>query len=176
MFVLVVIIRPPKKENLKNIIATTLSFVYNEGGQEHYQVRISEKRSKVFNIFMSAIYIVTAWFVFAGIAYVFYVAQLPITSVIFDTFTIALTVFAAVVIRNQSKELNVDEDRSTFEFLLDIITLPIAKVGSILAKKWKEYNIVAIFFNFAIETPLVAVFNFIQGWSEYLKERRSEMH
>jgi len=125
---------------------------------------------------MTLLFILSAWLVFTSIAFVFYVAKLPITSVIFDTFTIALTVFAAVVIRNQSKELSVDEDRNFSDFVLDILTLPIAKVGSVLAKKWREYNIVAIFFNFVIETPFVAVLDFIQGWSEYLKERRSEMH
>ena len=176
MFFLVIIIKPPKKENLKKIISTTLSFVYKDGGQEHYQIRIAGKRFRLFNVFMTLLFILSAWLVFTSIAFVFYVAKLPITSVIFDTFTIALTVFAAVVIRNQSKELSVDEDRNFSDFVLDILTLPIAKVGSVLAKKWREYNIVAIFFNFVIETPFVAVLDFIQGWSEYLKERRSEMH
>lgn len=176
MFLLVVIIRPPKKENLQKILSTANGFVYKDEGQEHFQVRTTERKFTFFNIFMSIIYILTTWVVFAGIAYVFFIAELPITSVIFDTFTIALTVFAAVVIRNQSKELNVDEDRGVQDFILDVITLPIAKVGSVLAKKWKEYNVVAIFFNFVIETPLAAVLDFIQGWSEYLKEKKSELH
>jgi hypothetical protein len=176
MFFLIIIIRPPRKENLQKVINTSLGFIYKDEGQEHYQVRINEKKHKLFNVFMAIIYIITTWIVFSGIAYIFYIAQLPITSVVFDTFTIALTVFAAVVVRNQSKELNVDEDRNLQDFFLDIITLPLAKVGSVLAKKWKEYNVVAIFFNFIIETPLAAVLDFIQGWSEYLKERKSELH
>lgn len=120
-------------------------------------------------------YILTTLLAFAGIAFVFYIARLPITSVIFDTFTIALTVFAAVVIKNKSKELNVDEHADIHDFLLDIVAVPIAKVGSVFARKWKEYNIIAIFFNFVIETPLVVVLDFIQGWSEYIKERKSEL-
>jgi hypothetical protein len=96
--------------------------------------------------------------------------------VVFDTFTIALTVFAAVTIKNKSRELNVDEQSSVQDFLLDIISVPIAKVGSILAAKWKEYNVIAIFFNFVVETPFALILNFIQGWSEFIKERRSELH
>ncbi len=176
MFFMVVAIRPPKPNNLQKILTATSGFVYSEGGQEYHQIKTNDKKHTLFYIFMTVIYILSAWVVFAFIASVFYLAQLPITSVIFDTFTIALTVFAAVVIRNQSKELNVDEDRNVWDFVFDIITLPIAKVGSVLAKKWKEYNIVAIFFNFVIETPFAAVLDFIQGWSEYLKERRSELH
>ena len=55
--------------------------------------------------------------VLGGTGYIFYIAKLPITSVIFDTFTIALTFFAAVLIRNKSKELTVDDSSSIFEFL-----------------------------------------------------------
>lgn len=176
MFFLVFIIRPPKEDNLKKVISASLRFLYKDEGKEHYQINIDNKKLTVFNIFMTLIYIITAVSVFGGMAYIFYISQLPITSVIFDTFTIALNVFAAVVIRNQSRELNIEDERGFLDFILDVITVPIAKVGSVLARKWKEYNIVAIFFNFVIETPLAAVLDFIQGWSEYIKERRSELH
>ena len=122
-----------------------------------------------------SVYIWTILLVLMGIAYILYAAKLPITSVIFDTFTIALTVFAAVVIKNKSRELNVDEHTNVQDFLLDIVAVPVAKVGSILARKWKEYNLVAIFFNFIVETPLAFVLDFIQGWSEFIKEKRAEL-
>jgi len=175
MFLLVFIIKPPKKDNIKKVISTTLGFIYQDEKQEHYQIRIKKDRFSIFRIIMSTMYILTTLLAFAGIAFVFYIARLPITSVIFDTFTIALTVFAAVVIKNKSKELNVDEHSDIHDFLLDIVAVPIAKVGSVFARKWKEYNIIAIFFNFVIETPLVVVLDFIQGWSEYIKERKSEL-
>lgn len=176
MFFLVVIIRPPKKDNIKKVISTTLGFIYQDEKQEHYQVRIKDDRLSIFRIIMSTMYVLTTLLAFAGIAFVFYIAKLPMTSVVFDTFTIALTVFAAVVIKNKSKELNVDEHVGIQDFLLDIVAVPVAKVGSVFARKWKEYNIVAIFFNFVIETPFVVVLDFIQGWSEYIKERRAELH
>lgn len=176
MFFLVFIIKPPKEDNLGKVLSTTLRFIYKDEGKEHYQINIHSKKLTVFNIFMTLIYIITAVGVFGGIAYLFYIAKLPVTSIIFDTFTIALNVFAAVVIRNQSRELNVEDERGFLDFILDVITVPIAKVGFFLARKWKEYNIVAIFFNFVVETPLAAVLSFVQGWSEYIRERRSELH
>lgn len=176
MFLLVIIIRPPKKDNIKKVISTTLGFMYQDEKQEHYQVRIKEDRLSIFQIIMSVMHVLTTLLAFAGIAFVFYIARLPITSVIFDTFTIALTVFGAVVIKNKSKELNVDEHVGVHDFLLDIVAVPVAKVGSVFARKWKEYNIVAIFFNFVVETPFVVVLDFVQGWSEYIKERRAELH
>ena len=176
MFFLVIIIRPPKEDNFQKAISTTLGFVYQNEKQEQYQIQISQKRFSFFKMIMTIIYGLSTILSFGGIAYIFYIAKLPITSVIFDTFTIALTVFAAVAIKNKSKELSIDERTSIQDFLLDIITVPVAKVGSVLAKKWKEYNIISTFFNFVIETPLALTLDFIQDWSEYIKEKRAELH
>jgi hypothetical protein len=62
---------------------------------------------------------------------------------------------------------------SSFD-LLRIVTA--AKVGSILASKWKEYNVISIVFNFIIETPFSLILYFIDRWSEFIKERRAELH
>jgi len=125
---------------------------------------------------MVVMYLTMMFGVLGLVGYLFYIAQLPITSVVFDTFTIALTFFAAVGIRNKSKELSVDDRTGVWEFLLDMISVPIAKIGEVLAKKWKEYNVVAILFTFLIETPMIVLLDFVENWSQYLKERRSELH
>jgi hypothetical protein len=176
MFLLVIIIRPPNRKNLGRVLSTTLGFVYEDEKQENYQVRLDNNRHLVFRVLSLIIYIFTALLVFGGTADVFIWAKLPMTSVIFDTFTIALTVFAAVTIRNKSKELSVNEQTTLPDFFLDMFSVPIAKVGSVLAAKWKEYNIVAILFNFLIEMPFTLILDFIEHWSEFIKERRAELH
>lgn len=175
MFLMVAFIRPPEKENEDRVINSVMGFVYDDEKKEKYQVSIVDRKMSLFKMFLLALYIETIFVVFAALAYIFYISGLPITSVIFDTFTIALTVFAAVGIKNKSLELNVDEQTNIKDFVFDTFSIPIAKVGSVLAKKWKEYNIVAIFFNFVIETPFTIILDFIQGWSEYIKERREEI-
>jgi len=127
MFFLVSIIRPPKKDNLNKVIAAALGFVYQDEKQEQYQIRLQTRRFSLFKIIMSLLYLLAMAFAFSGIAFVFYIAKLPMTSVIFDTFTIALTVFAAVVIKNKAKELNIYEHTSLHDFLLDIVAVPVAK-------------------------------------------------
>lgn len=176
MFILVIIIRPPGKTNEKKAIDTSLGYIYQDEKQEFYQISLKENRHSIFRFIMMVIYFVLMILVFFAIAWSFKFFKLPITSVIFDTFTIALTVFAAVTIRNRSSELNVDDKINLSDFLLDIFSVPVAKIGSILARKWKEYNIVSIFFNFIIETPFAIVLDFISRWTEFIKERRSELH
>ncbi len=175
VFILVAFIKPPREGNFERVISTALSFVYKNEGKEDYVVDVSKKDSSVFDFLMTLIYIFTAVKIFGAIAYIFHLAQLPLTSVIYNTLTIPIAVFAAVAIRKQAKELNVGEDSNLQDFLLDVITVPVAKVGSIFAKKWKEYNVFSVFFNFIIEIPLVGMFDFIQGWNKYISEKKSEL-
>ncbi len=176
MFALVSIIRPPPVENREWVLKAVYQFVYRDEKKKLYDVYLARKRNAMFKLIVGLLYLVLMFGVLGGVGYVFYIAKLPITSVIFDTFTIALTFFAAVGIRNKSKELSVDDKSPIWEFFLDMLSVPIARIGAILAAKWKEYNIIAILFTFIFETPMVVIFDFIENWSQYLKERRAELH
>ncbi|HLD24389.1 MAG TPA: hypothetical protein VJB96_00540 [Patescibacteria group bacterium] len=176
MFTLVSIIRPPPAENIQRVLTAVYQFVYDDEKRKLYDVYLKRKKNPMFTLVVGTLYLIMMFGVLGGVGYVFYIAGLPITSVIFDTFTIALTFFAAVGIRNKSKELSVDDKTPVWEFLLDMLSVPIARIGAFLAAKWKEYNIVAILFTFLIETPMVVIFDFIENWSQYIKERRAELH
>lgn len=175
MFILVIIIRPPSKKNRDRVLSTMESFVYKGSKKKLYEVKAKRRAGSFLWFLFMILYLFMTWLVFTVVGATFYLANLPISSVIFDTFTIALTVFAAVVIRGKSKELDVDEKTRFFEFILDMISVPIARVGSFFAQKWKEYNVIAIFFNFVIETPFAVVLNAIEGWSQFLKDRKAEL-
>jgi ligand-binding SRPBCC domain-containing protein len=90
--------------------------------------------------------------------------------------TIALNVFAALVIRNKAKEITVEEKSSFWEFFLDVLSIPMAQIGNWLARKWREYNVVSVFFNVVIEMPFITVIEFIEDWRNFLKERKAEIH
>ena len=113
---------------------------------------------------------------FSFVAWVFYLARIPVTSIVLDTLMIAINIFAALVVRNKSRELTVEEKSSFGEFLLDIISIPAAEVGSWLGNKWREYNIVGVFFNVVVETPFVSVVEFVEDWRNFLKEKKAEIH
>lgn len=176
MFFLVAIIRPPPAANKQHVLAAVNNFVYQGGDISYYEVRAKAPRRPIVNMFIASIYTAITILLFSGVAWVFWIAGLPITSVIFDTATIALTVFAAVIIRNKAKELTVGEKTSVVEFILDMVSVPVAKIGSLLASKWKEYNIVAFIFTFLIETPFAKIIDLIEQWSQFIRERRAELH
>jgi hypothetical protein len=175
MFLLVMIIRAPSEKNREHVLKVVESFVYKGEKKKFYEIEIGKNREVLSKTFYVTIYLFMTLSVFTVVGASFYVAGLPLTSVIFDTFTISLTVFAAVGIRNKSKELNVDDKTSFYEFLLDMIFVPIANVGSFFASKWKEYNVFAILFNFIIETPFALVLDTIEGWSQFLKDNKASI-
>lgn len=176
MFVLVAIIRPPARENLNKVIETTFKFVYPEDEGEIYEIKLKKKRIFLFNFIIMSIYLVACLLFFGVVAWIFFLAKIPKTSVVFDTATIAMNVFAALVIRNKSKELTVQEKTSFWEFLLDVVAVPVAQVGNFLSNKWKEYNVITVFFNYFIEMPFVTLVEFVESWSTFLKEKKADIH
>jgi len=176
MFIMVSIIRPPPASNRQKVVDASLNYIYNKKGKQFIEIYLHQKRHPVLMAIVSILYVSLSIAIFSIIGWIFYIAGLPITSVIFDTFTIALTIFAAVIIRNKSKELTIEDKLHIWDYFMDTISIPIAKIGSVLAAKWKEYNIFTIFFNFVLETPFAFFVDFIESWSQYIKEKRAELH
>jgi len=176
MFVMVSIIRPPPASNREKVIEASVNYIYDQGRKKLLEIYPYQKRNPILMAIVSILYITLTLVIFSATAWVFYIAGLPITSVIFDSFTIALTIFAAVLIRNKSKELTIEDKPHIWDFFLDTISIPIAKIGSVMAAKWKEYNVISIFFNFVLETPFAFLIDFVEGWSQYIKEKRAELH
>ena len=175
MFLLVIFIKPPKEDNLDKVLKASEDLLYDHPKYEIYDIKLEENTSPVGKLVISSFYIISTILLFVGIGFLFYVAKLPMTSVVYDTFTIAVTFSAALAVRNKSKELQVGESGKFGEFLFDIFTVPVAKVGTFLSSKWKEYNVVAIFTNYLVEVPFVAILNFIELWSKFIKERKAEI-
>jgi len=176
MFVLVSIIQPPSANNLEEVINLSFRYIYQDEGKDIYEIKPKKKRGILTNFLISLLYLAGLGTTLGAIAYAFRVATIPITSVVFDTMQIALNIFAALVIRNKAKEITVEEKTSFWEFLLDILSLPVAEVGSWIAGKWKEYNVVAVFFDVFIEIPFVSFIEFVENWRNFLKERKANIH
>lgn len=175
MLLLVMTIKAPSEKNRQRVLKAVESFVYQGEKKKFYEIQIEKRKGILSRVLYVAVYLLMTLLVFTAIGALFYVAGLPLTSVIFDTFMISLTVFAAIGIRNKSKELNVDDKTSFYEFLLDMIFVPLANVGSFFAAKWKEYNVFAILFNFIIEAPFALVLDTVEGWSQFLKDKKASI-
>jgi hypothetical protein len=176
MFFLVSLIRPPSQKNEGKVVELALRFVYKNEPKDIYELKLKRRPRQLIQVVISSIYVAACLLMFWYIGVVFHMAGIPVTSVILDTATIGLNIFAALVIRNKSKELTVTEKSTFWEFLIDIFTTPLAEVGGFFANKWKEYNVISVFLNFFLETPLVKFVEFIEEWRHFLKDKKADIH
>jgi hypothetical protein len=176
MFILVALVRPPKESNLDKVIKEIIKIVYQFEEKDVYEIDLRKKRRIIFNFLTSLLYLIVNGISLALVFLMFRIAQVPVTSLYLDTLNVAMIVFAALVIRQRAKELTVEEKVTFWEFLIDVLSIPIAKIGQWLANKWKEYNIVSVFFIALIDMPFSTFIEFIENWRSFLKEKQAELH
>jgi len=166
----------PSQTNIEKVIEEIHKIIYTQEGEEMYEVRVKRRRKTIATIFVIFLYLLGLVISLGAIIWLLKAIRLPPTSIAINTLLAAVMIFGAMVVRQRAKELAV-EDRTTFlEFTIDVLSIPVAKIGQWLAGKWKKYNVVSVFFTTLIDMPFFALINFIESWSSFLKERKSEIH
>jgi len=177
MFLLIVTVRLPKKENLEMVIMEVMKIVYEEKRRDIYEIRIYPRRNIVISSLITLLYIF-AFVLFVGLV-VWGLEQinLPATSHIIFIIFISLITFAGTKIRGRAKELQVIETKENFfYFILDVFAIPITQLGKWLSSRWKRYNAIAKFFSYLIDMPFQIFVEFIEQWRYFLKEKKEEIH
>ncbi len=177
MAFLVITIRPPKKGNLEQVIMEVMKIVYERKTEDVYEVRTFPKRSFLVNAIINLFYLISFCFSVGLIIFGLYKINFPpISYIIFIAF-ISLIAFAGVKIRERAKELQVTVERGTFlGFLIDLISLPVLRLGKWLSAKWRRYNILAVLFSSLIDLPFQVFIEFLEHWRFFLREKKEEIH
>jgi len=175
MFFLVAIIRLPKDANRQKVIEEIKKVVYPQEKQDIYEIKI-RKRGPFIRTIIGSIYLLTTVLSIGLVFWLFKLANVPMTSLILDTLNVSMIVFAGIIIRQRSKEITIEEKTKFWEFILDILSVPVAKLGQWLSYKWREYNIFSVFLTALVDMPLTSLFEFIESWSTFLKEKKAEIH
>ena len=176
MFILVMLIRPPKAENQDIAWKEIDKILYATGEQDTYEIRQSRRKpSKLTQAFFYGSTILAGAAGLYALYWLFKVCGLPITSVYLNVVYITMVFFASLNIRAKAQELTVFEKTTFFDFVLDIFSVPLARIGQWFSKKWKEYNIFSVFFSLLIDSPLSMFIGFLEDWRNYIKENKSEI-
>lgn len=175
MFILVWMIRPPSGNNLEVLKEEVSKIVYKSDVMDVYEVKLRKKIRKVANFIFALVYLAGGAASLYGIYWVFKIANVPWTSLYINTANVAMVVASAMVIRQRSKEITIVEKANVIEFLLDFFSIPLAKIGAWFSAKWKEYNIVSVFFVALIDFPFSHFLATIEGWRNFIKEKRTEL-
>jgi len=176
MLFLTITTKKPPKNNLEVITKEIGKIVYSKGENDVYEIKVSKRRNYIFNFFFGLLYLVACAISLGGIIWILRFFGLPPTSIFINTMIVAVIIFSGLVIRQRAKEITVDEKVTFWEFILDILSIPVAKLGQWLSTKWKKYNVVSVFVTTLIDMPFLGFINFIENWSSFLKEKKAELH
>jgi hypothetical protein len=175
MFLLVILIRPPRSENQDLAWKEISKVIYDSGEKDIYEIRNFARTNRTLQAFFTLSTFVAGFCGLWFLGWLFYFAGLPVTSVYLNVVYITMVFFASLTIRQKAQEITIYERTGVFDFILDIFSIPLARIGQWFSKKWKEYNIFSIIFSVLIDAPLSLFIGFIQEWRNFLKESKSEL-
>lgn len=177
MFVLVVTIRPPKKENLAGVLMEVMKIVYEKERKDVYEIKTFPKRSLILEAIVKFFYFLGFCVILGLIIFGLYKVNFPPLSYLIFIVFLSLIAFAGAKIRQRGKELQVVEEKETFfHFFIDPFAVPVVQLGKWLTLKWKKYNIIAVFFSALIDMPFTIFVEFLEQWRYFLKEKKEEIH
>ncbi len=177
MFLLIVTIRPPSKNNLELVIMEVMKIVYRTNENDVYEIKALPKKGLLMKSLIVLLYIIGAIVTISLIVAVLRLAGLPPTSYVVNVMFVAIIAFTGLALRNKGEELTVEEKKvGVIHFLFDILFLPIVSLGRWLSTKWKKYNAIAVFFNALVDFPFEIFVEFLEQWRYFLKEKKEEIY
>lgn len=177
MFFLVLTVRPPKKENLQQVIIEVIKIAYITERKDIYTIDVPKKRGWLMNTIITIFYLFGFFVSFGFIIWGLQKLNFGIISTIVFLIFISLISFAGVKLRERSRELEIMEKKESFLMLfIDFFSLPVIRVGKWLSSQWIKYNVVIIFINFLIDMPFQIFVEFLEQWRAFLKEKKEEIH
>ncbi|MCX6723742.1 MAG: hypothetical protein NT155_01030 [Candidatus Staskawiczbacteria bacterium] len=176
MFLLVATARRPSKKNLNLVTMETMKIAYRKEGIDTYEIKMSRKKGVVMKVFLSLIYVLSAFVTFGVIYYILHYFNFPISSILIDMIFIALILFAGTAVSKRAQELTMEEEKEGFiSFLSDVFFLPGQGLGRWISNKWKRYNALAALFNALIDMPFSAFVEFLEKWRYFIKDKKEEI-
>jgi len=177
MFLLVVTIKPPGRENLPKVIMETMKIVYSQEKQDVYEIKTFRKKNIVFSTIINLFYSIGFLIILLLIIWALSKISFPPLSYVIFIIFLSLIAFAGARIRQRAKELQIIEERETiYHLLIDPFAVPVVQLGKWLTIKWKRYNIIAVFFSALIDMPFTVFVEFIEQWRYFLKEKKEKIH
>jgi len=177
MLFLILTIKPPKKENLQQVIMEIMKITYETEAKDAYVIKIPKERSWLMDTFVTGFYLLGFLASFGLIIWGLQKLEFGILSMVIFLVFISLISFAGTKLRERSRELEIVQRKESFlVFIIDFFSLPIIRMGKWLSGQWAKYNVIVVFFNFLIDMPLQTFIEFLEKWREFLREKKEEIH
>ncbi len=170
MFFLILTIRPPKKENLQQVIMEVMKIAYISERKDIYTIQAPQKRGWLMNTIITIFYLLGFFVSFGLIIWGLQKLNFGILSIVIFLVFISLISFAGVKLRERSRELEIMEKKESFLMIfIDLFSLPLIQLGKWLSSQWTKYNVIAVLINSLIDMPFQIFVEFLEQWRAFLK-------
>lgn len=165
----------PEKKNAEDYVAAARAIAVG-APHELLTVRVRrEGRGTLFSIF-GAVYGVVFLAVYGIIGSVLHGLGFHGLSIALFLFFISLVTFFGIRIRSSTKDIVASDARNGFiGSVFDILLLPIVRAGAWLSIRVSKINVFIYFFDFIIEAPLKVAIEFVEGWLNFVREKKEEI-
>lgn len=177
MFLMILTIRPPTRENLQRAILEVMKITFESKQKDVYQIKAPPKRGCIMKGFLFLLYLLSFIISFGFIIWGLTRLSFGVLSIIIFIVFLSLILFAAIRLKHRARELQIEEENETIlTSIFDFLTLPIARAGKWLASQWERYNVLIILFNILLELPFQLFTEFLEQWRSFLREKKEEIH
>jgi hypothetical protein len=177
MLIIILSIRPPRKNNLEKVVIETMKIIHQSDKKDSYLLKISGRQNPIIKIILFFLYLLSFLVSFWIIWIILEEIKFTWPSIIVFMVFFSLITFAGTKIKERAKELSVEEEKSGFfGFIIDWISLPFIQVGKWLSGQWTKYNTVLVFLTTLIDLPFQVLIEFLEQWRYFIKEKKEEIH
>jgi len=177
MLIIILSIRPPRRENLEQVILETMKITYTKEQKDNYLIKVSYEKNPAMKTIIFMLYLITFLFSFRIIWFLLDLIKFTWPSKIVFVVFLSLIIFAGTKIKERAKELSVEEEKGKFfSFIVDWVSLPFIQVGKWLSGQWTKYNTVLIFLTTLVDLPFQVLIEFLEQWRYFVKEKKEEIH
>lgn len=178
LFLSVLLTRLPDEVNTNQVIdlINELSFEENKR-TDSITLKLPQIKnnflSKIFSLFYGLTFLIT----FGVIVGILVKLHFTWISTLIFLFFLVFVSFFIIRIKRITNELKIIETKESLgQTLFDIFTLPITSVGKYLSEKFSKINVLVFLLDFIIETPFKFFVDMAEDWTNYVKERKSQIN
>jgi len=176
MLIIVSSIRMPSAKNLKLVLEESEAAVFSDKSK-NYVLKIPPKKFWLTQLVVNLFYLIMFIVSFGILTWILLKLDFSIASVIIFLLFTSLVAMTGVKAYNRSRELSLEEEKSTIlTFLIDLFAMPLVTVGKWAAYGLSKFNIIIIALDLAIELPLQVFVVFLENFRGFIKGKKDEIY
>lgn len=172
LFFLVTAINHPSQGNENRVIEHARSIL--EEGVIPTEIFIFNPRPRKRPSFLRALYGASLALIIVGVFMLFVKIGFSALSTLIMIFFLSLVMFFGFLIREQARELAIEEREGIFTPVLNFFSLPFIRAGRFLSGQIARFNIVIFLVDVLIEAPFKAFFRVAQQAVHFVREKHEE--